>query len=203
MPGRKALPVSVIEGRGNTHMGKQEKADRRKREVQAPTDDIKAPDYLTGKQKRDFRELVRQMLVCGMGSNFDVDSLASFFVSRDRWIALNKDVEDMNKKRAIAANSGAFARLTSMLESELSKEPLDMDAIYNIKLLLEDETKRESDLIGELAKLTRLQDLMFKQMRAAANDNGLTITSRAKIVLPAAQEPPKNKNKFEAFAHEA
>lgn len=47
-------------------------------------------------------------------------------------------------------------------------------------------------------KIVGMQDKYFKQCRAAANDLGLTITSRCKIVVPKKEEPPKNKfSKFQ------
>lgn len=42
------------------------------------------------------------------------------------------------------------------------------------------------------------QDKAFKQVRQSAMDLGLTITSRARVVVPK-KEPPKKKNKFEKF----
>ena len=43
-----------------------------------------------------------------------------------------------------------------------------------------------------------LQDKSFKQCRACANDLGLTITSRCKLILPKTPENPKE-NKFAKF----
>jgi P27 family predicted phage terminase small subunit len=51
-------------------------------------------------------------------------------------------------------------------------------------------------------KYAGLQDKYFKQCRAAANDLGLSISARCRLVVPKAQEkPPENKfNKFQAQA---
>ena len=46
--------------------------------------------------------------------------------------------------------------------------------------------------IAELSKLLTAQDKVFKQCRAAAADLGMTITSRCRIVIPKAEEKPKN-----------
>ena len=43
------------------------------------------------------------------------------------------------------------------------------------------------------------QDKVFKQCRAAAGDLGLTITSRAKLVVPDSAKPAPKENKFSRF----
>lgn len=52
--------------------------------------------------------------------------------------------------------------------------------------------------ISEMDKLMSLQDKAFKQCRASANDLGLTIASRCKLVMPTVEEKPKE-NKFSKF----
>ena len=52
--------------------------------------------------------------------------------------------------------------------------------------------------IVEMEKLMTMQDKAFKQCRASANDLGLTIASRCKLVMPEPKEPPKE-NKFAKF----
>ena len=48
-------------------------------------------------------------------------------------------------------------------------------------------------------RLMTIQDKAFKQCRASANDLGLTIASRCKLVMPKIEEPPKE-NKFMKFS---
>lgn len=43
------------------------------------------------------------------------------------------------------------------------------------------------------------QDKLFKQCRAAASDLGLSITSRAKLVVPTVEQPVQPTNKFAKF----
>ena len=45
---------------------------------------------------------------------------------------------------------------------------------------------------------SKAQERYFKQCRAAANDLGLTISSRCRLVVPEKAEPPKE-NKFKKF----
>lgn len=46
---------------------------------------------------------------------------------------------------------------------------------------------------------SRIQERYFKQCRASANDLGLSITSRCKIVLPEAKAETPKENKFKKF----
>lgn len=45
----------------------------------------------------------------------------------------------------------------------------------------------------------RLQEKIFKQCRACANDLGLTISSRCRLVIPKIDNQPKRENKFAKF----
>jgi P27 family predicted phage terminase small subunit len=50
-----------------------------------------------------------------------------------------------------------------------------------------------------LDKYLKNQDRLFKQCRSSANDLGLSISSRCKLVVPVAKDPPKKENKFKKF----
>lgn len=52
--------------------------------------------------------------------------------------------------------------------------------------------------IGDMEKLSALQDKAFKQCRAAASDLGLTIASRCRLIVPTSAEAPPA-NKFDRF----
>lgn len=45
----------------------------------------------------------------------------------------------------------------------------------------------------------KIQERYFKQCRSSANDLGLSISSRCKLVVPVTKEPPKKENKFSKF----
>lgn len=45
----------------------------------------------------------------------------------------------------------------------------------------------------------KIQERYFKQCRSSANDLGLSISSRCKLVVPEANKEPPKKNKFTAF----
>lgn len=50
-----------------------------------------------------------------------------------------------------------------------------------------------------LDKYMKNQDRAFKQCRSSANDLGLSISSRCKLVVPVAKDPPQKNNKFTKF----
>ncbi len=52
----------------------------------------------------------------------------------------------------------------------------------------------------DFGRWTKIEDRYRKQMRSAATDLGLTITSRGKIIAPVKNEPPPPENKFAVFA---
>ena len=52
-------------------------------------------------------------------------------------------------------------------------------------------------------KWLKIQDKLFKQCRASANDLGLSISSRCKLVVPATKTETKKENKFSRFEKRA
>lgn len=68
--------------------------------------------------------------------------------------------------------------------------------INAVKQLRKTEVKNNPDWFE---KWSKIQERYFKQCRSSANDLGLSISSRCKLVVPATKEPPKKKNKFAKF----
>lgn len=71
------------------------------------------------------------------------------------------------------------------------------DQYINLVKLLR-KTKPDDDF-KTYSQMQRTKNLLFSECRSAANDLGLTITSRLKLVIPKSDEE-KPKNKFEKFA---
>lgn len=110
-----------------------------------------------------------------------------------------------------------FIKISNMLleigiMSELDEDCLAHYIIANSNYIL--YTKKISNLNEKLSNSKRAdvkrkaeseidtyliyQDRALKQCRACANDLGLSISSRCKLVMPPAKEPPKE-NKFDRF----
>lgn len=137
---RPRQPTDLLIYKGKKHLTKEEIADRKSKEVKAPSDKVKAPSYLSTDLKKEFNKLSKELKEVGIISNLDVDALARFLISRKLYI-------------------------------ELSQKLLE-----NPQLIIADK-----DILGS-------QDKLFKQCRAAANDLGLTISSRCKLVVPTKEE---------------
>lgn len=86
--------------------------------------------------------------------------------------------------------------MTELDEDCLARYLLSKESYLQYTKMLKKATK-ENNII-EMEKLMTMQDKAFKQCRACANDLGLTIASRCKLVMPETKEPPKE-NKFNKF----
>lgn len=108
---------------------------------------------------------------------------------------LKKEFED------IASKLLYIGIMTELDEDTLGRYLLAKEKYLKYTKLL-NKTIRESDIVA-MERLTSMQDKAFKQCRACANDLGLTIASRCKLVVPKSPDPPK-KNKFlEKFGDES
>lgn len=68
----------------------------------------------------------------------------------------------------------------------------------NLKLSKAKKAEKKKEYMSEIDLYLIYQDRALKQCRACANDLGLSISSRAKLVMPKVNEPPKE-NKFDKF----
>lgn len=86
--------------------------------------------------------------------------------------------------------------MTELDEDCLARYLLSKESYLKYTKLLNKATKKSN--ISEMDKLMTMQDKAFKQCRASANDLGLTIASRCKLVMPELPKEPKV-NKFSKF----
>lgn len=104
------------------------------------------------------------------------------------------------------AQAGRFDKISGQLQKLKIMGETDVDAlgryivandlyINAVKQLRKKETKSDPVLFD---KWSKIQDRYFNQCRAAANDLGLSIASRCKLVVPKVEED-KKVNKFEKF----
>ena len=162
-------PIQLIQAKGKKHLTKSEIEERTSSEVQPKTDNIKPPKYLKPPQKKRFRAIVKDLIALGIMGNTDCGALARYIIAEDMYIKITD-------------------KLTEAMES--SDLYLDMDNF---------DIDEYMGALKAVEKYAGLQDKYFKQCRAAANDLGLSISARCRLVVPKAQEkPPKNKfNKFQ------
>lgn len=68
----------------------------------------------------------------------------------------------------------------------------------NIKLQKAKKAEKKKEYMSQIDLYLIYQDRALKQCRACANDLGLSISSRCKLVMPPSKDPPKE-NKFAKF----
>lgn len=68
----------------------------------------------------------------------------------------------------------------------------------NIDLTKAKKPEKKKEILSQIDLYLTYQDRALKQCRACANDLGLSISSRARLVMPPSKDPPKE-NKFAKF----
>ena len=110
-------PTSMVELKGKKHFTKAELEERKNAEVDADTDNIVPPDYLTKKQAGEFLALADELKRCEIMTNLDCDALARFVVARSDYAEYVKLVRSIPKtvdnllalEKADKLKRGAFA----------------------------------------------------------------------------------------------
>lgn len=99
-----------------------------------------------------------------------------------------------------------FKKLSrQLLEADMGAAQLDADTIGRYLVAQRQYTAAsiqvqdflDQEKVEEAAAWSKLQETYFKQCRNCANDMGLTITSRCRLVVPKAEEPEEDE--FTAF----
>ncbi len=88
--------------------------------------------------------------------------------------------------------------MTELDEDCLARYLLSKNNYLKITKKLNNIITKKETRISEIDSLISIQDKLFKQCRSAANDLGLSISSRCKLIVPVDPTPPK-KNKFDKF----
>lgn len=172
MAGRRQ-PIALVQAKGKKHLTKAEIEERQKTEIHAPSDKVTAPSYLTPAQKKAFRKTVKELRAIDLISNLDVDALARLIIAQDKY----KEVTE-----------------------EINRQPLMIEVPYETKDESGEPIIKTHEIVnGQVERLALLQDRYFRQCRQGAADFGLTVSSRCRLVVPKAQEAPKD-NKFSKFA---
>ena len=105
-----------------------------------------------------------------------------------------KLVEEFND---IAEKLLALKILTELDADSLARYLLAKQNYLHYTSLLNSAIRKNK--VAEMAAIQTMQDKAFKQVRAAASDLGLTISSRCRLVVPQAPTTPKG-NKFSRFS---
>lgn len=110
---RPRQPVDLLLVKGKKNLTKKEIEQRRKQEVKAPNDKVKAPAYLPKDLKREFKKIADELKDIGIMTNLDVDALARFLFARKQYLQITEiilqtpvitDVEDEDGNRIEVAS---------------------------------------------------------------------------------------------------
>ncbi len=169
--GKKRLPVDLILANGKHHFSRRELEERRAKELNVPFTEIKAPSYLTAKQKENFNYYAGKLAAINIYTELDADVLAQYVIALELYIMYSKQIKKIVNK---ADSVNAWKAI-----DEISR---NCENSWQIVELLEKLVRRQR--VSELSSLTTLQDKALKQCVACARELGLTITSRAKLEVP-------------------
>ena len=162
-------PINLVLAKGKAHLTKEQIEERLRSELRPNTEGIEAPSFLTAKQRKEFDKISGQLERLGIMGETDCDTLARYVVAQDLYAQAVKELRKLSKDRP----------------KKEDHDPESYYALLDIYYKALDNTQRQ-------------QDKYFKQAQTAAAALGLTISSRCKLVAPAAAEEPKQ-NKFKKF----
>lgn len=98
MAGRRKQPVDLIASKGRKHLTKREYIDRKSQEIQAPNDNIKAPNFLSKKERDLFDEIAGTLLKIGIMTNLDCHVLAMYIKSYTNYRKVTKELNKIKFK---------------------------------------------------------------------------------------------------------
>lgn len=131
-------PTALVELKGKKHFTKAELEERKNAEVNADTDNIVPPEYLTKKQAEEFLTLADELKRCEIMTNLDCDALARFVVARSDYAdyvklmrSIPKTVDNLQElKEADKLKRGAF------LDCNTAAKELGMTISSRCKLVI-------------------------------------------------------------------
>lgn len=164
-------PISLVQAKGKKHLTKAEIEERQRTEVHAPADKVTPPKYLTKAQKSAFKKTVKQLRALDLVSNLDVEALARLIIAQDKYQEVTETIANQPMMMTVQYDTGQ--------KDEAGQPIMGEREVVN----------------GQIERLMIIQDRYFRQCRQGAADFGLTVSSRCRLVVPKAKEPPKE-NKF-------
>lgn len=88
-------PLALIEAKGRKHLTKAEAEQRRNSEVEAPANNIRAPNYLNDEMKQAFDAIAAVLVDIGIMTDLDCDALGRYIVMEYQFRAVTKKMLNM------------------------------------------------------------------------------------------------------------
>lgn len=86
-------PIDLVAAKGRKHLTIEEYTERKQSEITAPADDVKAPSFLTKKEREKFEKLAKQLIELKIMSNLDCDVLARYIRAETEYIKVTKQLQ--------------------------------------------------------------------------------------------------------------
>ncbi len=90
---RPRKPIDLIVAKGQKHLTIQEYTERKQSEITAPADNVKAPSFLSKKEREKFDELAKQLIELNIMSNLDCDVLARYVKAETEYVKVTKQLQ--------------------------------------------------------------------------------------------------------------
>lgn len=99
--GKQREPIDLIIAKGKKHLTKEEIAERKNSEINIDNyKNVKAPSYLSKKQKNEFTEIATKLVDIGIMSELDEDCLARYLIAKDNYLKFTKLLNSAIKNKA-------------------------------------------------------------------------------------------------------
>lgn len=142
-------PISLIQAKGKKHLSKEEIEKRKEQELKIDLINVKAPSYLDKEQKKKFKKIANKLLMIGIITELDEDSLARYVISKDIYLEHTKklltmtrddDYKDINKINKIQnMQDKAFKQCQS------SSRDLGLTISSRCRLIIPNQNKEDDD----------------------------------------------------------
>lgn len=83
-------PIDLVLARGKKNLTKAEIEMRRAQEIKVDFKDVKPPEYLPAKLKREFEEIAAKLLAIGIMTELDEDCLARYLIAQSNYLNYTK-----------------------------------------------------------------------------------------------------------------
>ena len=101
-------PIGLVVANGKKHLTKEEIHRRTAEEVQACTDGIEAPSFLTAAQKKQFDKIAGQLQKIKIMGETDVDALARYITAQSLYEQAVKELRKLAKDRPKDKNAEGY-----------------------------------------------------------------------------------------------
>lgn len=87
---RPRQPIELVLAKGKKNLTKAEIETRRAQEIKVDFKDVKPPDYLPAKLKKEFDEIAAKLLAIGIMTELDEDCLARYLIAQSNYLNYTK-----------------------------------------------------------------------------------------------------------------